>query len=97
MPCYTMTTAKVELDSKGKDVERLERAAEALGYRVEVLSNGRVQLTNRLSTYTEPDVDALKRQYAKLTVEAGLRMFGWKRVEEQQDSAPQQLHLRARR
>jgi hypothetical protein len=98
MPCYTRTTAKVNLESKGKDITRLQEAAEALGYRVQVVAGtDRVQVTNVLSPYTAPDVAALQRQYAKLTVEVGLRRFGWKRIEQRQDSGPQQIHLRARR
>ena len=92
MPCYTRTTVKVEIESGGRDIERLREAAAGLGYSIRVTPQGRIEVQ---SATRNPDIAALKREYAALTVKAGLKRFGWKVQAEARTQ--QQIELLARR
>lgn len=85
MACWTVRETAVDLDALGKvDEERVAQAAAALGYRVR-RERGRLVVASYRGT---PDLAALKREYASLTVQAAAKRFGWKvKAQERSQSA----------
>jgi len=95
MPCYTRTTVKTEIEREGRDLERLQEAARELGYRMTVKAGGKLELVNTRNRYAKADVAALTRQYAALTVKAGMKRFGWQvQSEEHQGEQIEMLVVR---
>lgn len=92
MPCWTRTETTVNLANS--DPERLKKAAEALGYRVvRVDSEGNLTVSGARSV----DMGAVKRQYAALTVQEGLKRFGWKVQKKQDLYAKKQIQMKVGR
>jgi len=73
--CWTVREISVNLDALGKvDESRIAEAARLLGYRV-TRQQGKLVVS---SWSGQPDLAALKREYASLTVQAAAKRFGWR-------------------
>jgi hypothetical protein len=81
MPCWTVTETTTDLDALGKvDEERIREAARLCGYQVRRIG-GKLEAVSYSSR--APDLNAIKRQYASLTVQAAAKRFGWKAQSQQ--------------